>query len=147
MCLLDLRATKVLSPEDSDQFDLFVFGGILGDHPPRDRTKQLRNPIFTFRHLEDMQFSTDTALLVSKLIIENQRPFKSLPFVDEPSVSSKNSQEETKVEFQLEGFRYLKDVYDVEKCDIDDTKQTEDFLMSKNIRESMLTRDLDFNLM
>jgi len=38
------------------------------------------------RHLGDLQLSTDTALLVTKLIIENQRPFDSLPFVDEPAV-------------------------------------------------------------
>ncbi len=67
--------------------------------------------------------------------------------MDEPSVASQNSQEETKVEFQLEGFRYLKDVFDVEKSDIDESKETNDFLMSKNIREQMLTRDLDFHLM
>jgi hypothetical protein len=35
----------------------------------------------------------------------------------------------------LEGFRYLKDVYDLEKADIDSNKETDDFLMSKNIRE------------
>jgi hypothetical protein len=46
----------------------------------------------------------------------------------------------------LEGFRYLKDVYDFEKGDIDVTKQTEEFLMNPNIKNSMLTMDLDINL-
>jgi ribosome biogenesis SPOUT family RNA methylase Rps3 len=54
VCLLDLRATEILSPKDTEEFDLFIFGGILGDHPPRDRTKQLRNPKFVLRHLEDV---------------------------------------------------------------------------------------------
>jgi len=32
--LLDMRAEKVLEPSDFENYDLFVFGGILGDHPP-----------------------------------------------------------------------------------------------------------------
>jgi len=35
VCLLDPAATKELSPEDGDNFDIFLFGGILGDDPPR----------------------------------------------------------------------------------------------------------------
>ena len=35
ICLLDPSAKKELSPEDGDAFDIFVFGGILGDDPPR----------------------------------------------------------------------------------------------------------------
>ena len=38
VCLLDPRATEVLAPEDADKFDVFLYGGILGDDPPRDRT-------------------------------------------------------------------------------------------------------------
>src|SRR4051794_3206226 len=30
VCLLDPSATKELSPEDSEAFDIFLFGGILG---------------------------------------------------------------------------------------------------------------------
>lgn len=30
VCLLDPSATKELSPEDGDTFDVFLFGGILG---------------------------------------------------------------------------------------------------------------------
>jgi ribosome biogenesis SPOUT family RNA methylase Rps3 len=30
VCLLDPSALKELSPEDGDQFDVFLFGGILG---------------------------------------------------------------------------------------------------------------------
>lgn len=35
VCLLDPKATKDLEPEDGDVFDVFLFGGILGDDPPR----------------------------------------------------------------------------------------------------------------
>jgi ribosome biogenesis SPOUT family RNA methylase Rps3 len=31
VCLLDPSATKELSPEDGDLFDVFLFGGILGE--------------------------------------------------------------------------------------------------------------------
>lgn len=33
VCLLDPSATKELSPEDGDHFDVFLFGGILGKLP------------------------------------------------------------------------------------------------------------------
>lgn len=35
VCLLDPSAKKELSPEDGENFDIFLFGGILGDDPPR----------------------------------------------------------------------------------------------------------------
>lgn len=35
VCLLDPQATRELSPEDGEKFDVFLFGGILGDEPPR----------------------------------------------------------------------------------------------------------------
>src|SRR5262245_54149084 len=34
VCLLDPAASKDLSPEDSDSFDIFLFGGILGRSTP-----------------------------------------------------------------------------------------------------------------
>ena len=71
VCLLDLRAEKELSSRDGGSLQVFVFGGILGDHPPRDRTKLLRGNIETMRHLGQPQLSTDTAVLVSKLILRN----------------------------------------------------------------------------
>ena len=37
VCLLDPAAEQDLSPEDWSQFDVFLFGGILGDDPPRGR--------------------------------------------------------------------------------------------------------------
>lgn len=71
------------------------FGGILGDDPPRgtlhllemrrsgrdvllrrysrtDRTAELRNLGFPTRHLGAMQMTTDTALGVTKLVVQDQ---------------------------------------------------------------------------
>lgn len=35
ICLLDPKAETDLCPDDSNSFDVFLFGGILGDDPPR----------------------------------------------------------------------------------------------------------------
>lgn len=35
VCLLDPAAPQELTPADGDVFDVFLFGGILGDDPPR----------------------------------------------------------------------------------------------------------------
>ena len=35
ICLLDPAAEHELSPDDAGKFDIFLFGGILGDDPPR----------------------------------------------------------------------------------------------------------------
>jgi len=72
VCLLDPKAPKVLSPEDAEIFDWFLYGGILGDDPPRDRTGELRKLGFEGRHLGAVQMTTDTALGVTKLVVEDQ---------------------------------------------------------------------------
>lgn len=62
VCLLDPRAPRVLSPADGAPgvFEYFLFGGILGDDPPRDRTGELRKLGFETRHLGSVQMTTDT---------------------------------------------------------------------------------------
>jgi ribosome biogenesis SPOUT family RNA methylase Rps3 len=35
VCLLDPKAEHELTPSDAERFDVFLFGGILGDDPPR----------------------------------------------------------------------------------------------------------------
>lgn len=45
VCLLDPKGERDLSPEDGEEFDVFLFGGILGDDPPRGTT----NPQFPTR--------------------------------------------------------------------------------------------------
>jgi ribosome biogenesis SPOUT family RNA methylase Rps3 len=39
VCLLDPKGEKDLSPEDGERFDVFLFGGILGDDPPRGMSR------------------------------------------------------------------------------------------------------------
>ncbi len=79
-----MRAEKDLQPSDAALFDCFLFGGILGDHPPRDRSKPLRDKGYTMRKLRELQLATDTAVLVTRLIIEDQIPIENIPFVDNP---------------------------------------------------------------
>ena len=71
ICFLDLFAEETLKPEDSNNFDLFIFGGILGDNPPKYHDKVIKEMGFISRNLTDIQMSTDTAILVTKMIIEN----------------------------------------------------------------------------
>ena len=47
--MLDMRAKKTLSGSDNKEFDAYIFGGVLGDHPPRDRCKYLRDDGFQLR--------------------------------------------------------------------------------------------------
>lgn len=41
ICLLDPAASKELAPEDANDFDIFLFGGILGDDPPRGQSVRM----------------------------------------------------------------------------------------------------------
>lgn len=43
VCVLDPEAEKELSPSDAEEFDYLVFGGILGDYPPKARTRELHD--------------------------------------------------------------------------------------------------------
>lgn len=88
VCLLDPAATEKLSPKDAASFDIFLFGGILGDDPPRgkptvfllqnsllicaDRTSELRKKGFTGRKLGPIQMTTDTAVRVTRMVIQQQ---------------------------------------------------------------------------
>lgn len=62
----------MLAPEDGETFEVFLYGGILGDDPPRDRTGELRKLGFEGRHLGEKQMTTDTAVGVSKIIVEDK---------------------------------------------------------------------------
>ncbi|GJE93304.1 SAM-dependent RNA methyltransferase [Phanerochaete sordida] len=100
VCLLDPRAEKVLAPEDGDgRFEWFLFGGILGDDPPRDRTGELRVLGFPNRHLGPVQMTTDTALGVTKIVVEDKVPLDKIPFVDHPTIVF-NSKESVEMPFR-----------------------------------------------
>lgn len=103
VCLLDPKAPLPLVPADAGKFKWFLFGGILGDDPPRDRTGELRAFGFPGRRLGDMQMTTDTAVYVTKKIVEDQIPFEEIDFVDRPELEYRGGKE--KVEMP---FRYVK---------------------------------------
>lgn len=87
VCLLDPRADTDLKPEEASKFDYFVFGGILGDHPPRDRTSELKTSypnLLVGRRLGDKQMTTDTAIRTTQIIIKNQTKFEDIKFLDYP---------------------------------------------------------------
>ncbi len=80
-CVLDPDAKETLTPKIAKKFDVFVFGGILGDDPPRKRTEpeltsKLNFPSF---NLGKAQMSTDTAVIVTKLVCDGI-PLEKLKF-------------------------------------------------------------------
>ena len=88
-CILDPEAVKVLSPRDFGKYDYYIFGGILGDYPPKKRTKKELTRFLKDvdeRHIGDEQMSTDNAVFSVKQIIENGKKFNDLKYQDKISV-------------------------------------------------------------
>merc|ERR1712000_376185 len=102
VCLLDPAAAKDLSPEDGEQFDAFLFGGILGDDPPRDRTSELRKKGFEGRRLGPKQMTTDTAVRVTRMVVQDKIPLGEVPYLDFPELKF-SANESTEMPF-----RYVK---------------------------------------
>ncbi len=80
-CVLDPEAKTTLTPEIAKKYNYFIFGGILGDDPPKERTKAeltkfLPYPSF---NLGQVQMSTDTAVIVTKFICDGKK-FSELKF-------------------------------------------------------------------
>jgi len=75
-CVLDPESDKTLNPESSKKFEYFVFGGILGDYPPKKRTKkeltQFIKDASAF-NIGKKQMSTDNAVYTVKQIIEGKK--------------------------------------------------------------------------
>ncbi|KAG6915939.1 hypothetical protein DXG01_009205 [Tephrocybe rancida] len=94
VCLLDPKAEAALSPEDGDgRFEMFLFGVCCFAHflkscddPPRDRTAELRVLGFPTRHLGPVQMTTDTALGVTKLVVQDKILLDKIPYVEFPTI-------------------------------------------------------------
>jgi len=69
VCVLDPEAKKTLAPAETKKFSYFVFGGILGDYPPKQRTKQELKLKAERRNIGNEQFPTDNAVYVVKKIL------------------------------------------------------------------------------
>ncbi|KAH9956367.1 DUF431-domain-containing protein [Russula dissimulans] len=101
VCLLDPKASEALTPADGDagKFAWFLFGGILGDDPPRDRTAELRALGFPSRRLGPVQMTTDTALGVTKRVVVDRVSLEDIPYVDHPTIRF-NARESVEMPFR-----------------------------------------------
>jgi len=74
--ILDPSADKPLRTEDFEKYRYFVIGGICGDYPPKNRTRELissRLPAVERRNLGKKQLTTDSAILMVMLIYAGER--------------------------------------------------------------------------
>jgi len=92
ICILDPSAKKVLTPREAKKFSYFVFGGILGDYPPRQRTKQELKLKGERRNIGKEQFPTDNAVYVVKKIASGT-PLNKLKFQDCLTIPIKEGEE------------------------------------------------------
>jgi ribosome biogenesis SPOUT family RNA methylase Rps3 len=84
LVILDPRAKRTLAPRDFDGNTVAVVGGILGEHPPRGRTRALltsKVPKAKTRNLGHEQFTIDGAVYIAKTIMGGKKisaiPIKS----------------------------------------------------------------------
>lgn len=103
--ILDMESPSLLTPKEAKKYKYFIFGGILGDYPPRKRTKaeitsKIKNAI-SF-NIGKKQFSTDTAVYVVNKIVNGEN-LKSLPFIDKPRIKI------NEIEEIILPFRYIKE--------------------------------------
>lgn len=133
-----LESLSVDEKNAGGPFRHFLFGGILGDDPPRDRTGQLRAMKFPTRHLGSVQMTTDTALNVTKTVVEdgkamnlpgteNQGPRGAIEWIDHPELKFGGG------ESVIMPFRYMTEVT---------TSGIKRPLMPKGMREH-IRNDLD----
>jgi ribosome biogenesis SPOUT family RNA methylase Rps3 len=76
LCVLDPESDKLLEPADKNKFEYFVFGGILGDYPPKKRTKEELTAMLEnceTRNIGKEQMSTDNAVFTVKQILEGKK--------------------------------------------------------------------------
>lgn len=105
ICLLDMDAEKTLKIKDKAEFNYFLFGGILGDNPRKHRTGELREKMKTeTRNLGDRQMSTDTAVYVTKKILDG-RKFRDFRFAEEVEIVL--NEDEMSGESVILPFRYV----------------------------------------
>ncbi len=92
-CILDPDASKTLEPKDKKEFDYLIFGGILGNDPPEQRTQKAFTGMQSERrNLGNKQMSTNTAVYVAKKIMDG-KPFSAFEFIDELVIPIDNGEE------------------------------------------------------
>ena len=83
-CVLDPEANKALNPKEARKCMYFIFGGILGDYPPKRRTrKELTKFVKDAKafNIGKKQMSTDNAVFVVREISRGKR-LGEMKFVD-----------------------------------------------------------------
>ena len=90
-CVLDPESKETLSPAISKRFDYFIFGGILGDYPPRKRTQEELILAYPRYNLGKDQMSTDTAVIVTYKIATGT-PLEKMRFQDGIEVDIKEGE-------------------------------------------------------
>ena len=83
-CLFDPNARKTFNPKEAKHFNYFIFGGILGDNPPKKRTKQrLAKALIGIKtfNIGKKQMSTDNAVYAVNEICKGI-PIKKMEFKD-----------------------------------------------------------------
>lgn len=97
LCMFSQYSKKTLITKDKNKFQYFVFGGVLGDYPARKRTLQLVKTLkkqkikFETRNLGNKQMPTDTAVYVSKKILEGKK-LNDFKFADELEIEINESE-------------------------------------------------------
>ena len=90
VCIMSPDAKKTLKSKDSKKIDYLVFGGILGDNPPKKRTAKYFGRLkHEKRNLGTKQMSTDTAVYVAKNIA-NGKKLKEFKFADSIDIQLDN---------------------------------------------------------
>ncbi len=88
VCVLDPEAKETLKPKGSKQFRYFIFGGILGDNPPKKRTTPELTQFIKnaqVRNIGKEQLSTDNAVFVVNQIIQGKE-LSQIKFIDSPEI-------------------------------------------------------------
>ena len=84
-CVLDPEAKKTLTSKEAKKFKFFIFGGILGDYPPRKRTKKELTDRIRYkvekRNIGKKQMSTDNAVFTVYQIAKGKN-MEDLKFID-----------------------------------------------------------------
>ena len=105
ICVLSQYSEKTLETKDKNNFECFAFGGILGDNPAKKRTIGLTKGMekkgikFETRNLGDKQMPTDTAVYVTKKILDGKK-LGDFKFVDELEIEI-NENESVNLNFRF----------------------------------------------
>lgn len=94
VCVLDPASNVALKTTDKNEFEYYVFGGILGDYPPRERTRVELTPFLKgagVRNIGKEQFSTDNAVYIVSEIL-NGKSMNDFKFQDEIEVEIKDGE-------------------------------------------------------